>query len=91
MGGVLFVVEEETEPRRFSIHRLAHYCLDLAELLKTTKLVPVVVFLNPGEFQHDLNLAVGDDAYLSFRFIHCELARLPAEHITWTVTTSWPG
>ena len=39
-AAVLFVVEEETEPRRFSIHRLAHYCLDLAELLKTTQVVP---------------------------------------------------
>ena len=24
---MLFVVEQETEPRRFSQHRLAHYCL----------------------------------------------------------------
>ena len=47
-AAVLFVVEEETEPRRFSIHRLAHYCLDLAELLKTTQVVPVVVFLRQG-------------------------------------------
>ena len=39
-AAVLFVVEEETEPRRFSIHRLAHYCLDLAELLKTKQVVP---------------------------------------------------
>lgn len=30
---LLFVLEEETEPRRFSIHRLAHYCLDLADLI----------------------------------------------------------
>jgi len=78
-AAVLFVVEEETEPRRFSIHRLAHYCLDLAELLKTTQLVPVVVFLHPGEFPHGLSLGDGEDTYLSFRFIHCELARLPAE------------
>lgn len=32
---VVFILEEETDPRRFSIHRLAHYCLNLAELLKT--------------------------------------------------------
>lgn len=78
-AGVLFVVEEETEPRRFSVHRLAHYCLDLAELLKTTQVVPVVVFLHSGEFPHELHLGDGDDRYLSFRFIHCELARLSAE------------
>jgi hypothetical protein len=78
-AGVLFVVEEETEPRRFSVHRLAHYCLDLAELLKTTQVVPVVVFLRRGEFPHELHLGDGEDRYLSFRFIHCELALLPAE------------
>ena len=78
-AAVLFVVEEETEPRRFSIYRLAHYCLDLAELLKTTQVVPVVVFLRQGEFPHDLRLGNGEEIYLSFRFIYCELARVSAE------------
>ncbi|WP_425338409.1 hypothetical protein [Thiorhodococcus minor] len=32
---LLFVLEEESDPRRFGIHRLAHYCLDLGELLET--------------------------------------------------------
>lgn len=27
--GILFILEEETLIRRFSIYRLAHYCLDL--------------------------------------------------------------
>jgi hypothetical protein len=78
-AGVLFVVEEETDPRRFSIHRLAHYCLDLADMLKTTQVVPVVVFLKMGEFPHELLLGDGMGIYLSFRFICCELARLPAQ------------
>ena len=56
-AAVLFVVEEETEPRRFSIHRLAHYCLDLAELLKTTQVVQVVVFVHQGELTCDLETA----------------------------------
>lgn len=34
---LLFVLEEETNPKRFSIHRLAHYCLDLAELCQTER------------------------------------------------------
>ena len=42
---VLFVVEEETEPRRFSPHRLAHYCLDLAQMHETDRVVPVAIFL----------------------------------------------
>jgi hypothetical protein len=78
-AGVVFVVEEETEPKNFSILRLAHYCLDLADLLKTTQIVPVVVFLRNGSFPHDLQLGDGAEIYLSFRFIYCELARLPAE------------
>jgi len=32
---LLFVIEEESQPGRFSIHRLAHYCLDLSELFET--------------------------------------------------------
>jgi len=42
---LLFVIEEETDARRFSIHRLAHYCLDLAELVNTNRVIPVVIFL----------------------------------------------
>jgi len=47
---LLFVLEEESDARRFSIHRLAHYCLDLAELMETDRVVPVVIFLRqaPG-------------------------------------------
>jgi hypothetical protein len=40
---LLFVLEDETDPRRFSIHRLAHYCLDLSELCETSRVVPVVI------------------------------------------------
>ena len=43
-------------------------------------MVPVVVFLHKGEFPQVLSLGDGEEVYLSFRFIHCELARLPAEH-----------
>jgi hypothetical protein len=52
---ILFVIEEETEPARFSIHRLAHYCLDLSELLETQRVVPVVVFLHAGDFSEQLD------------------------------------
>lgn len=79
-AGVLFVVEEETEPRRFSVHRLVHYCVDLADLLKTNRIVPIVVFLHAGEFSHGLQLGDDEEVYLAFHFIYCQLARLPAEH-----------
>ncbi len=49
---LLFIVEEESDPRRFSIYRLVRYCADLAELCQTDRVVPVVVFgldHNPGQ------------------------------------------
>ena len=75
---LLFVVEEDTEPSRFSIHRLAHYCLDLAELIGIQRVVPVVIFLNPGDYPEALRL--GGDAcdYLRFHYIACPLFRLRA-------------
>ena len=45
---ILFVIEEESDRHRFSQHRLAHYCLDLASMLRTARVVPVVVFLRAG-------------------------------------------
>jgi hypothetical protein len=47
---LLFALEEETNPRNFDIHRLAHYCLDLAALYETDRVVPVVVFLHNGQY-----------------------------------------
>jgi len=77
---LLFVLEEETDPRRFSIHRLAHYCLDLSELCETSRVVPVVVFLNSrgGEPVH---LSLGGDRheYLHFHYVRCALQELDAE------------
>lgn len=77
---LLFAVEEETTSRKFSITRLAHYCLDLVDLFETTRLVPVVIFLNttrkePGQ------LRVGKDPvrYLDFRYVQCRLSDLSAE------------
>jgi hypothetical protein len=78
---ILFVIEEETEPARFSIHRLAHYCLDLSELLETNRIVPVVVFLHAGDFPEQLALGGDSAAYLDFRFLAYSLPRTPArEH-----------
>jgi len=43
-GAILFVIEEETESSRFSIHRLARYCLDMSELMETDRVVPVEMY-----------------------------------------------
>ena len=75
---LLFVFEEETKPDRFSIHRLAHYCLDLAELYATDRVVPVVIFLRPGSFPTRLVLGSETRGYLDFRYIACALKQIPA-------------
>ncbi len=77
-AALLFVFEEETDPDRFSIHRLAHYCLDLAELYATDRVVPVVIFLHPGGFPTRLVLGSETRSYLDFRYIACALKQIPA-------------
>ena len=78
---ILFVIEEETDPARFSVHRLAHYCLDLSELLGTDRVVPVVVFLRRGDFAQRLCLRGDATTYLDFRFLTYALPGTPArEH-----------
>lgn len=76
---LLFVLEEETNPKRFSIHRLAHYCLELSEMYGTTRVVPVVVFLRDASAVA-MQLQLGGDqlTYLSFHYLKCDLARLNA-------------
>ena len=63
---------------RFSIHRLAHYCIDLAELLDTERVVPVVIFLRSGSRPECLRLGGDRHTYLDFRYIACDLYALPA-------------
>jgi len=77
---LLFVLEEESNPSRFSIGRLAHYCLDLAELFDTVRVVPVVIFLTKaGATPERLRLGSEQHVYLDFRYIKCELGALPYE------------
>ena len=77
--GLLFVIEEETKPGSFSIHRLARYCLHLAELLKTNRVVPVVIFLKGGKYPTDLTLGGDRHHYLQFHYLISELSAIPAE------------
>jgi len=79
---VLFILEEETDTRYFSIHRLIHYCVDVADLLGINRVVPVVVFLRPGRHPLSIELGTEHNTYLSFRFIACDLGEIPAvEHL----------
>ncbi|SJM89271.1 DUF4351 domain-containing protein [Crenothrix polyspora] len=75
---IVFVLEEETQSNRFSIHRLAHYCLDLAELMETDRVIPVVIFLNAGTRRDSLRLGGDRHSYLEFHYLACDLKRLSA-------------
>ncbi len=76
-AAILFVLEEETDPRRFSIHRLAHYCLDLAELFATERIVPVVIFLHAAAgLAEQLRLGGDRQVYLQFQYLRCALGEL---------------
>ena len=76
---VAFALEEESDPPRFSAHRLAHYCLDLAEMLDTDRVVPVAIFLRPADrAPGSLALGTGRRVYLAFDYLACGLAELDA-------------
>ena len=76
---VLFALEEESDRRRFSPHRFAHYCLDLAELFETDRVVPVAIFLRGGAAPTSLELGTEQHCYLAFDWLACRLAEMPAE------------
>ena len=55
-----------------------HYCLDLAGLCDTERVVPVVIFLDDGEAPERLVLGGERHRYLEFTYLACRLPRLNA-------------
>ena len=78
-AAILFAIEEESDRRRFSPYRLAHYCLDLADMFDNTRVVPVVVFLRSGAGPGPLTLGTERRPYLTFDYLACSLGDMPAE------------
>ena len=77
---ILFALEEESDWRRFSPHRLAHYCLDLAELFETDRVVPVSIFLRTADAAvATLTLGTERRRYLTFDYLSCKLNAIPYE------------
>ena len=77
---VLFVLEEESDWHRFSLRRLAHYCLDLTELFETDRVVPVTIFLRAAEaVPASLTLGTERRPYLTFDYLACKLKEVPSE------------
>lgn len=77
---LLFVVEQHTDPARFSVHKLGRYCLSLAELLKTDRVVPVVVFLRQAN-KVPAQIVLGNEIrdYITVNYIRCVLPELDGE------------
>jgi len=76
---VVIILEEESVASEFSIHRLVGYCASLSDLLKTDKIVPVVIFLRPGKYPKELHLGGHHGNFLSFRYLCCDLKQTDAE------------
>ncbi len=75
---VVFALEEETDGGRFSPHRLARYCWDVAELFDTNRVVPVSIFLRAGPAPARLALGTERGDYLTFKHLSCRLDALDA-------------
>ena len=75
---VVFALEEETDGGRFSPHRLARYCLDVAELFDTDRVVPVSIFLRAAPTPATLALGTEGGRYLTFDHLSCRLAAMDA-------------
>ena len=75
---VVFALEEETDGGRFSAHRLARYCLDVAELFDTNRVVPVSIFLRAAPTPGTLVLGTERRRYLTFDHLSCRLAAMDA-------------
>jgi len=91
-AALLFLLEEESDPARFSIHRLGRYCLDLSELTETTRVVPVVIFLRSSpNIPKELHLGGDGLPFLSLRYIACVLPDIPAEAHKDSSNIVWPA
>ena len=77
---ILFILEEETDWHRFSLHRLGSYCFELAELCKSDHVVPVVIFLREA-YRVPASLTLGSvhQPYITLNYLACKLKAMPYE------------
>ena len=76
---LLFVVEPGRKPAPNAAHRLARCCLELAELLQTDRVIPVVVYLQATGAPSELCLRGDVATHLDFRCLSFSLAAMPAQ------------
>ncbi len=77
---ILFILEEETDWHRFSLHRLGSYCFELAELCKSDCVVPVVIFLREADsVPASLTLGPKHQPYVTLDYLACKLKAIPYE------------
>ena len=73
---IVFAVEGESQSRHFSPARLAAYCVDLAMQTGSTRIVPVVVFLDEGPSFDRWSLKTERRTYLDLQWLACPLQGL---------------
>ena len=77
---ILFILEEETDWRRISLHRLGSYCFELAELCKSDRVVLVVIFLREADSTPaSLTLGTEHQPYITLDYLACKLKAIPYE------------
>ncbi len=77
---ILFILEEETDWHRFSLHRLGSYCFELADLCKSDCVVPVVIFLREADsVPASLSLGPKHRPYVTLNYLACKLKAIPYE------------
>ena len=77
---ILFILEEETDWHRFSLHRLGSYSFELAELCKSDCVVPVVIFLREADSAPtSLTLGPKHQPYITLDYLACKLKAIPYE------------
>ena len=77
---LILIMEEETDPARFSIHRLVSYCAQLGEVMKTDAIVPVVIFLRAGKVRTALRQGSKSRTTLQFNYPWRMLGDMQAEN-----------
>ena len=75
---IVFIIEEDSTPSRFSPARLLHYCTGAALAEKTSRVVAVVIFLKRGKIVCEYEMRVESGQSVRFQYRTCQLATLHA-------------
>ncbi|MDJ0836944.1 MAG: hypothetical protein QNK37_10540 [Acidobacteriota bacterium] len=77
------LIEHKGDNYSFSIYKMAHYALDLAEHFKGVPILPIVVFTDKEEWRKDVQREISLEAFgvlwFYFTFARVKLSEIPAK------------